>query len=182
MRRSRTGCWTEGRQEATISSASISRLPRTAGMFFLDLLGAVLVPAMVEGAVWRLLPVHSPLAVVVKEWCLDLTVAGFVGFMMYRSWHSATSRWVWALPALWFAFRAIPYAGVTHPSSVLSADESFWAHFSGGSCAARTMDCRDFFAFSVPFIRSVSYSASAWLASKILKPALNSATDSETPR
>jgi len=161
-----------------ISNPAKSRPLRAAGIFILDLLGAVLVPAILESTIWRILPVHTALGIVVKQWCFDVTVAAFMGFMMYRSWRSATSKWAWILPALWFAFRALPYAA--HEQGVLSASGGFWAHFSGASCAAQMSNCPDFLVFSVPLIRSVAYSASAWLASRILKPlALNSASDSK---
>jgi hypothetical protein len=139
-------------------------------MFILDLLGAVLVPAIVESSVWNVLRARLPMAVIWEAWCLDLVVAAFIGFMMYRMWRSATSKWVWVLPALWFALSAVPYAGRSHPSSVLSSTGGFWAHSLGGSCASQVMDCRDFFAFSVPLIRSVSYSLAAAFASRILSP------------
>jgi hypothetical protein len=150
-------------------SEAASRPLRAVGIFILDLLGAVIVPAILEGAVWRILPAHSLITVVVKEWCLDLAVAAFMGSMMYRVWRSGTSKWAWTLPALWFAFRAVPYAAHSHPESVLSHDASWWAHFSGGSCASPAMDCRDFFAFSVPLIRSISYSVAASITSRFLK-------------
>jgi hypothetical protein len=158
-------------RQDTISSSSVSRPLRAAGLFVLDLLGAVIVPAIFEGEIWRLVHVHSPWAVIVKEWCFDLTVAAFMGFMMFRAWRSETSKWAWTLPALWFAFRAIPYAARVHPSSIFSANQSFLAHFFGGSCTSQEMDCRDFFAFSVPLMRSISYSLAALFASRLLKPA-----------
>lgn len=147
-----------------------SRVVRAAGCFILDLFGAVLVPAMLEGSIWRALPVHTPTGVVVKVWSLDLATAAFVGFMMYRVWRSGTSKWVWIVPALWFALRALPFAAHSQARSVLWTNETFWAHFLGGSCASRAMDCGDFFAFTVPFIRSLSYSLAATVASRVLNP------------
>lgn len=94
--------------------------------------------------------------------------AAFMGFMMFRSWRSATEKWVWILPALWFAFRALPYAAL-HSHSVLSQDQGFWFHFSGAACGADISNCRDFYAFSVPLIRTLSYSAAAMLASRVLE-------------
>jgi hypothetical protein len=156
-----------GMREITISNFLNSRFFRAAGVFILDLVGAVIVPAILEGTVWRIVPVHSPQAVIVKEWCFDLIVAAFMGFMMYRAWRSATSKWAWTLPALWFAFRAVPYAARVH-ASVLSENQSFFSQFFGGSCAAQEMDCRNFFAFSMPLIRSISYSLAALFASRLL--------------
>jgi hypothetical protein len=148
-----------------------SRLLRSTGILVLDILGAVLVPAILEGSVWRIVPMRSLTGVLVKEWCLDLAVAAFMGSMMYRVYRSSTSKWVWTLPALWFAFRAIPYVARSQTGSVLSQNEGFWTHFSGAACASRAMDCLDFYAFSVPLIRSVSYAAAASVTSRLLKPA-----------
>lgn len=158
----------------TKSDAAFRRL-RAAGIFVLDLLGAVLVPTILEGSVWRIIPLRSFTGILVKEWTLDLAVAAFMGSMMYRAWRSKTSQWVWVLPVLWFALRAIPYAAGSDRGSVLSRDAGWWAHFSGASCASPSMDCRDFFAFSVPLIRSVSYSVAASITSRFLKPSTSNA-------
>ncbi len=155
--------------DALVSMESVGRAFRAAGLLVLDLLGAVAVPGILEVTVWPV-PVHSVAAVVIKEWSLSIAFAAFMGFMMYRRWRSGTSKWVWILPALWFAFRAIPYAARSSANSVLSVDSGFWAHFSGAACgAADIFNCRDFYAFSVPLIRALSYSAAAMIASRVLE-------------
>ena len=159
---------------------SVSRTFRVVGLFILDFLGAVVVPAILEGSVWRLIPVHSVAAVVVKEWCLSLPCAAFMGFMMYRFWRTGTSKWVWIFPALWFGLKAIPYATEPNTHSVLSENSGFWFHFSGAACAAEISNCRDFYAFTVPLIRALSYSGAALLASRILKPALRAEVNTGT--
>jgi hypothetical protein len=133
----------------------------------LDLLGAVFVPAMLEGPFWRLLPVHSVSAIVLKVWCLRIASAAFLGFMMYKVWRSETSKWVWIFPVLWFGFRALPYSAHVH--TVFSEGDGFWAHFSGAGCTTQTSSCRDFFAFTVPLIGAVSYAGAALVASRLLK-------------
>jgi hypothetical protein len=144
------------------------RLLRAAGMLILDLFGAVLVPAILEGSIWRAFPVHTPMAIVVKIWCLDFVVASFMGFMMYRVWRSGTSKWAWVLPTLWFRFGAMLYAGHAHARSVLLQPDSFWSHFLGGRCASRALDCGEFFSFTIPFTRSLWYSLAAVVASRVL--------------
>lgn len=135
----------------------------------LDLLGAIFVPAILEGSVWRIIPLHSFGGILVKEWGLDLAVAAFMGSMMYRTWRSSTSKWAWTLPALSFAFGALLYGARAHMTSVLSKDVGFWPHFSGVSCTSEAMDCRDFFTFSVPLIRSISYSVAASITERFVK-------------
>jgi hypothetical protein len=146
------------------------RLLRSTGLFILDSLTAILGPAILEGSVWKLLPAHSVSAIVLKEWCLSVMCAALMGFLMYRTWHSRTSKWVWILPALWFAFRALPYLGRTHSHSVLFQEPGFWIHFSGAGCTTAVSSCRVFYAFTVPLIRALSYSGAALLAARILKP------------
>ena len=153
-----------------ISMEAISRTARIAGLSILDLLGAVLVPAIIEGSVWRLVPVHSVGAVVLKEWCLSVPIAAFMGFMMYRSWHSRSSKWVWIPVGFWFGLRALPFIFRPHVHGVLAENSGFWFHFSGAACSIDISNCHDFLVFSVPLIRALSYSIAALLASKILKP------------
>jgi hypothetical protein len=166
--------------DALVSMESVARTFRAVGLLILDLLGAVVVPAMLEGTVWRLIPVHSVAAIVVKEWCLSLPCAAFMGFMMYRFWRSGTSKWVWVLPALLFALWAIPYATRSHTHSVFLENSGFWFHFSGAACAADVSNCRDFYAFTVPLVRALSYSGAALLASRVLRPPLRAEVNSDT--
>jgi hypothetical protein len=142
---------------------------RILGLFLLDLSAAVFVPAIVEGGLWRLLPVHSAAAAITKELCLDLACASFFGFFMYLTWRSWTSKWAWTLSVLWFGFGAISYVTRTSTQSVLSNPESFWVDFSGAGCGGPPMRCRDFFSFTVPMVRTISYSGTAWFASRALR-------------
>ena len=166
--------------DALVSMESVSRTFRVVGLFILDFLGAVVVPAILEGSVGRLIPVHSVAAVVVEEWCLSLPCAAFMGFMMYQFWRSGTSKWVWIAPALWFGLWAILYAARPYTHSVFSKNSGFWFHFSGAACAADVSNCRDFYCLTVPVIRSLSYSGAALLASRVLSPPLRAQVNSDT--
>jgi hypothetical protein len=151
---------------------------RVIGFFILDLFTATIGPAIVEAELWRF---HSPHAIVVKEWFLSITLAAFMGYLMYRTWKSNTSKWVWILPALWFGFGVIAYSGRPLAHSVLGQGDGFWAHFSGVSCGIEPTSCRDFYSFAVPFVRAISYSGGARLASRILEsqPSHPEPSDSE---
>ncbi len=156
--------------DALVSMESVARFFRALGLLILDLLGDIVVPTILEGSVWRMFPVHSVAVVVIKEWCLSFLSATFMGFMMYRYWRSGTSKWVWTLPALWFALRALPYAAHSQMHSVLSEGSGFWFHFSGAACGAEVSNCQDFYSFTVPLIRALSYSGAALIASRVLGP------------
>lgn len=87
-----------------------SRSLRTAEIFVPDLLGALLVPAILRRKGYANIPFHSA-GHRGKAWCLDLVVGAFMGFMMYRTWRSNPSKWMWILPSLWFAFGVTLYSG-----------------------------------------------------------------------
>lgn len=142
-----------------------SRPWRVVGVFFLDSATAIFGPVIVETSIWKLFPFHSASGVVLREWCLSVTLAAGMGLLMYRTWQSTTAKWTWILPTLWFSFGTLTFFWL-HPSNVFFSGNTFWDNFSGSGCSVRRGTCRDFFAFTVPFIRAVAYSAGAWLASQ----------------
>jgi hypothetical protein len=131
----------------------------------LDILAAMIGPAILGAPFSRLFPLRSIAGVILREWCLSLAFAAIIGFLMYRTWRSSTAKWAWVLPGLWWAVGAIAY----RQDSVLWAGGSFWSEFSGVACGVNPISCRGFFAFTVPFIRAISYSAAALFASRILE-------------
>jgi len=170
---SRSGGSTRGilRGCLTVISDRVSRFFRTVSMFLMDMLTVVIVPTILKEPLSSVLPLRSISAVILREWCLGPVIAAVLGFLMYRTLKSATSKWVWTIFALLFAVVAIVYLSEHGPQSVLWEHTSFWSWFSGSACVARKAGCRAFFAFTVPLIRSLSYSAAALFASWIFKPA-----------
>ena len=139
---------------------------RAVGLFVIDTATAVIGPAVIETSIRRLFLPHSIPAIVLKEWCLSITLAAVMGWLMYRTWQSSTAQWIWVLAVLWFSFGALAFFGGPHESSVFFTGSTLWSNFSGIDCAGHPASCRDFFAFSVPLIRALSYSAAAWSASR----------------
>ena len=152
---------------------------RTVGMFVLDTLIALLGTAILDTCFSRIFSVHSISGVIRREWVLSILCAAFVGFFMYRTWRSGTSKWVWTIPTLWFIFGCLVVLGSTREHGVFSGSNgsalgNFWTQLSGSDCnsGAHAPGCRDFFVFTIPFVRAVSYSAAAFLSSRIYRPGL----------
>jgi hypothetical protein len=112
---------------------------------------AVLGTAGIEAVVGPLYRPHSGHSAILKAWTLDVVVASLLGVIVQLSLKNTTMNWAWVLPAAAFSVRASSYA--------VSAGNLF-GHFSGQACAVELQGtpCTDFFLFTVPLIRGLSYS------------------------
>ena len=130
---------------------------RFSGLLVLNVLVAIIGTAIVDTALWKLVPTHTVAAVLWKKVILSVLYAAAIGFGMWRTWRSEPAKWTWAITALWFCVGAAAFAGhgIWGP---LSAD-------SLGNFGAPQM--RTFSAFTVPLIRGVSYSLGAFIGSFI---------------
>jgi hypothetical protein len=155
-----------------IETAPQHRRLRSFAMFLVDTLAAVIGTAILDTTFYKMIPVHSIAGAIRKEWILSILCAGFIGFFMYRTWKSDTSKWTWTLPTMWFIFGCFVALGSTHEHSVLSgsssAPGSFWAQLSGTECdgGLHASGCSNFFVFTIPFIRALCYSAGALVSSR----------------
>ena len=123
---------------------------------------AVIGTAVLESEIWRLFPSHSLAGVLWKEWLLGFACSGIIGFFVWRAWSSAAT-WAWLLPGLWFLLGLIL---LHNPNSGAFAGGTLWDRLSGIACNNKSpVGCRSFFAFTVPFIRGVSYSLGAYVSS-----------------
>jgi hypothetical protein len=174
-----------------VSSEPVSQFRglRIVGMFLLDTLTAVIGAAILEASLFKITPTHSIAGVIRKEWILSILCAWFIGFFMFRTWRSETAKWAWALPTTWFVFGCLVALGSLHEHSALlggSALGNFWVQLSGAECDSglRAPGCRNFFLFTISFIRAVSYSTGALVSSRIyelrLVPADSDEVSNET--
>lgn len=127
------------------------------GFLLVNLVVAVIGTAILDSALWRVIPSHSVAAIVWKEFIFSIVCAAFIGFGMWRTWRSSAAKWTWVLPAVWFAFGYLTIAG----------HGDVWGRLSGfGSGSVLTApDVRSFGLFTVPLVRAISYSVGAYLSS-----------------
>ena len=156
-----------------------SRTLRIVGMFVLDAIVALFGTAILATSFSRIVSVHSIAGVIRREWIVSIVCAVFVGFFMYRTWRSGTSKWVWTIPTLWFIFGCLVVLASMREHSVFAGSSgsglgNFWIQLSGSDCGSgvHAPGCRDFFVFTIPFVRAVSYSAGAFLSCRIYGPGL----------
>jgi hypothetical protein len=155
---------------------SPSRTAKSMGMLAFDLVVAVIGTAILESWTPRILPPRSVQAVTLKEWFIGISWSALLGFLMYRTWRSPTAVWVWVVAGVWFGFGIVVQLG--RPESIVIPNHTHWAQLSGAACAGRAdkSDCVDFFLFTVPFMRAVSYSVGAFISSRLFKRELRASS------
>jgi|SRR5579864_139473 len=158
----------------------INGMFRNLGMFVLETLFAVIGPAVVESPFDKIFRLHQGTTIVLRTWGFSIVCATLTAFFLYKSWRNATAKWVWILPGIWFALGVFAFR-TSYSQSVLR--DTSWAHFSGMTCSNLDLKaCRDFFAFTIPFIRAVSYSCGTLLASQVYGRPLPSHSLAEASR
>jgi hypothetical protein len=144
---------------------AIKKVLRFIGAFALNLAIAILGTTLIESPIWstwsqfgRARSVHG---IEAREWFLSLMIAAMLGFFIGRR-RTATAIWVWTLPVAFFALGALMYSG--RSSSSVLVGGGFGEHFFAPSCSTDPHRCRDFFTFTVPAVRAVTYSLAARLS------------------
>jgi hypothetical protein len=127
------------------------------GLLLVNLSVSVIGTAILDTALWRVVPSHLVAEIVWKEFTFSIVCAAFIGFGMWRTWRNSAAKWTWILPAVWFAFGYLTIAGRGDVWGRLSG-------FGSGSVLSAP-DVRSFFLFTVPLIRAVSYSVGAYFSS-----------------
>ncbi|SRR6266567_5457948 len=129
------------------------------GLLVVHVVVALIGTAILETAIGKVFPAHSLVAVLWKEWILSVACAAFIGFGMWRTWRSDLAKWAWLLTTVWFGLRLILAIG----------SGAVWFQFSGSGCGngIRSVECQNFFVFTIPFIRGVSYSLGAYVSSLV---------------
>jgi len=127
----------------------------------INLAVALIGTAILDTAVWRIIPSHSLSAIVWKEIVFSICFAVLIGFAMWRTWQNFAAMWIWIPAAIWFAFGYVTLAG----------SNNVWGQLSGlGSRSVLAPpDVRSFFSFTVPLIRAISYSAGAYISSLVYR-------------
>jgi|SRR5215470_10275303 len=115
---------------------------------------AIIGTAIVEHAIWRLVPAHSIVGILWKECILSAICATAIGFGVCRIWQTSSTKWAWVLPAVWFTFGLLTRRG------------DVWGGLFGlHSDVLGAPDTRAFFAFTVPLLRAAFFSLGAYISS-----------------
>ena len=112
--------------------------------------------AILDTGLRRAIPTHSLTSVMWKECLFSMICAAGLGFSIRRIWRNSAAMWTWILPSIWFLVGLLAISGHSRV---------FGRPFVLSSGDMGVADIRSFFAFTVPFIRSVFYSVGAFLSS-----------------
>lgn len=140
------------------------RTLRFVGFLTVQTVIALIGTAIVEHAIWRLVPAHSVVGILWKECILSAICAVLIGFGMWKIWPTSAAKWAWVLLALWFTF------------GFLTRQSEVWGGLFGvhSGTALVASDTRSFFFFTVPLLRAVFYSISAGISSRLFSAPLAS--------
>ena len=107
---------------------------RFVGLLIVNTAVAIIVTAVAEHAIWRLIPAHSVVGVFWKESILGALCATCIGFGIWRAWRTSAAKWTWVLAAPWFALGFLMRHGDVfgnpfpfHSGSVLDAPDTLIA-------------------------------------------------------
>ncbi len=141
------------------------------GALILNSFVAIIGSAVLENTMGKAFRPQSLAAILWKEWSLSLLCAALLGFFILRTWRMSAAKWTWILPSVWFGLRLV-LALLVRVGQGIFTGESIWSQFSGTDCVngMRSIGCRNFFLFTIPFIRGVSYSGGAYFSSLLSQP------------
>jgi hypothetical protein len=140
-------------------------LLRFLGLLLLNVLVAVIGTAILDTGMGKAIPSHTIVAVLWKETALSVVCAALIGFGMWWRWRSEAAKWTWVVPLVWFGFGAVAFAG----------RGIFGSSFISSLNNAGAAEVRSFFAFTIPLVRSIAYSAGAYISSFVYPQAVASA-------
>ena len=136
------------------------RVLRFLGLLLVHTVVAMIGSAIAEHAIWKMVPVHSVLGVLWKECVFSIICATSIGFGMWRVLRTPAAKWVWVLPAVWFAF------------GFLARHGDVWGGLFGQRSVLATPDTKSFFAYTVPLVRAIFYSVGAYISSRFFSAPL----------
>lgn len=142
---------------------------RFSGILILNVFVAVLGTAALEREIGSVIHPTSIDGLLGKWWSLDFSCAALIGFLVWRRWNSEASKWTWAVPAVWFGFKLVLLLMSREQQSVLVAGHGIWYQFSGADCQNgfhAGSGCVNYWVFTAPLFRGLSYSIGAYLSSE----------------
>jgi hypothetical protein len=139
----------------------------------INLLIALIGTSIAVTTVGRLFRPRSVVGILGTEYALSLLCAACLGFGVRRIWKTPAAQWTWVLPSALLLIRFVSALTAIASQSVLAPSNSLWVQFSGLGCqyGLRSLECRNFFVFTLPFLRAVGYSLGAcvpgWVVSRM---------------
>lgn len=112
---------------------------------------------------------HSRLVVATTDLLFAVLGAFLIALVVHLCLKMTMAQWAWIMFLIWFACGVVEYLVMSSPS-VMVSKPPFWLHFSGVNCVVRggRAACYDFFIFSVPLLRGVSYSLAILIWRRLL--------------
>ena len=112
---------------------------------------------------------------IIHEDLLSALVAANLGFLIYSLLKPAAAKWVWVFGLCWLAFHAVPV--------LAEGGGTFRTQFSGMACASHPTpaNCREWLGVTLPFMRTVFYSAGAFCCSRFRPDGSKGAAAPERP-
>jgi hypothetical protein len=160
-----------GKKSIPPSAPRFLKSLRFGGILIFNVCVAVLGTAALEAEIGSAIRPRSIVGLLWKWWSLDLFCAALIGFLMWRTWKREASKWTWTLPAVWFGLR-LTFAVLSRDQQSVLVGGGVWSQFSGADCGNGWhpySGCANFFAFTAPFVRSISFSIGAYFSSKVTK-------------
>ena len=123
--------------------------------FLLSLLAAVFVTPWLEFPFLRLVKsVFGLHPETMSEWVASSVFATILGVIAAQTWAAKPARWVWVIP--------VPVVVLFAMARDIAGNASVWTEFSGTGCTPGSrIACVNFYAFTVPALRSICFSAAA---------------------
>jgi hypothetical protein len=141
---------------APIASGKVLlRYVRSVGLFVLNLIAAIFGTAVIEVPIGQLYYPRTINAVLLKGNLLSAACGFAIGFFVFRRWSPGMARWIGLFGVAWFILGAC--VDINHGS--------VWSRMSGMECSEglHAGHCMNWIIFSLPAIRTVFYSAGAWV-------------------
>jgi hypothetical protein len=131
------------------------RTLRFVGFLMVHTVIAIIGTAIVEHAIWSVVPAQSVVGILWKECILSTICATSIGFGVRRIWQTSAAKRSWILPAVWFTF------------GFLTSHGDVWGGIFGlhSGSALVAPDTKSFLVFTVPLLRAAFYSVGASVSS-----------------
>ena len=139
------------------------RLLRPVGIVLGNFFTALIGTAILESELSHIVPSNAVSMLMAKEYFFSSFIPLALGYFVFWKWRYTSAKWVWTGGVVWFGQRTLMYWVSEASSGLLGAGHSVFREMSGSGCNSRDLlSCNDFLGYTVPCLRTVSYSAGAW--------------------